>query len=343
MLLRIKQRFNRNVESVTLLQKQSHQSLGTIVQQVEMAILSKTNDSVNLTSEYKMLGGANNFGFLSHTLTPNTKGAKGEKGHWVTKFTLIDMVKRESFFLQWHQAHIELKKQFAPEWLATGQLGDSTISFMVMECLDPIKSPDFQQVAELYQRCQKGKAIFQKIDSVPVLESGSRIRDVLVNLVCQFDSPNAKLFLKNYFVERKAQLLNFEKEMDEIQDTLNESLKEIGTVENEALGFVHGDFKASNMMVSAESILKLIDFQYWCYGIRVWDLAFFLSKQKTSFQKTVLVFIELLDLSEQEKKLMMFTYVIAVLLHPKSKQFKWQFKHQISPALAYLQKPKKLV
>jgi len=45
------------------------------------------------------------------------------------------------------------------------------------------------------------------------------------------------------------------------------------------------------------------------------------------------VLITLLELSEQEKKLLIFHYVIAVLLHPKPKQFKWQFTHQILPAL----------
>ncbi|MCF6346496.1 MAG: phosphotransferase [Thiomicrorhabdus sp.] len=326
-LFGIQQRLNRNAKQLTVLQKKSHLSLKEIIQKIDAEISSKIPHSSGLTTKYEQLGGANNFGFLRHALMPETNCS------WVTKFALSEMLTRERFLLQWHQKQVLPQMQFAPKWLTSGVLGDSNISFMVTECLTSVKSPSFQQVTELYSRSQQGGEVFQNPEAVPVLEPGSRIRDILVNLVCQFDSPKAKTFLDHYFLERKKQLPLFQAQMDWIEEALSKIRLNIGTVEKESLGFVHGDFKPSNMMLSRKGNLKLIDFQYWCYGIRVWDLAFFLSKQKKGFEQTVLVLITLLELSEQEKKLLIFHYVIAVLLHPKSKQFKWQFTHQILPAL----------
>jgi len=73
--------------------------------------------------------------------------------------------------------------------------------------------------------------------------------------------------------------------MDWIEEALSKIRLNIGTVEKESLGFVHGDFKPSNMMLSRKGNLKLIDFQYWCYGIRVWDLAFFYQNKKKGLSR----------------------------------------------------------
>ncbi len=344
LLHRVIQRLNQNNKRLEAalagVQQKSNLSLEVIIQQVEATILSKINEPVNLTTEYKYLGGANNFGFLCHELSLSPKNSKVIHNRYVTKFALTTVLKRERFFLQWHQNQIKPKKQFAPAWITGGDLEASTLSFMVMECLMPIKAPSFQQVSELFHRCQQGRKIFQLSDSVPVLEPGSRIRDVLVNVVCQFDSPNATQFLKTYFLERKQNLPGFQEKIVWIQAALNTLRQEIGGITHEVLGFVHGDFKASNMMGSSDGDLKLIDFQYWCYGIRIWDIAFFLSKQKKRFEKTGLVFIALLELSSKEKNLLIFSYIIAILLHPKLKQFNWQFKHQIVPALTMLNNEK---
>lgn len=336
-LFDLKRRVNRKFKVLDALQQQSNLPFEVIVSKVEAIILAKIG-VVDLTTHYKMLGGSNNLGFLSHEwpsqallqTLPQTKCC------WITKFALNEMLKRESFFLQWHQINVATKKQFAPEWLTAGKLGESNVSFIVTERLTPIKSPSFKQVAELYRACKAGGGIFQTTKTLPLLESGSRIRDVLLHLVSQFDSPEAKVFLGQYFGERKGLLLAYQTEIEQIQKTLDKAFLVIGTIKQESLGFVHGDFKASNMMLCNEKRLKLIDFQYWCYGVRVWDIAFFLSKQKMSFDQTVPVFMHFLTLSEQEKKLLVFFYTMAVLLHPKPKQFKWQFKNQLLPALTVL-------
>ncbi len=332
----LRRRVNRKFKALERLQQQSHLSLDKIVKEVEVAILAKKS-ATGLTTQYTVLGGANNLGFLRHTLV--SQSLPQTQKNWITKFALNKLLIRESFFLQWHQENIETKKQFAPEWLTSGQLGESNVLFIVSECLRPIKSPNFEQVAELYRACKAGGDIFQTIKTphtLPPLEPGSRIRDVLVHLVCQFDSPDASVFLDHYIKERNILLSSFSTEMAYVQKTLKRTFLVIRENIHDCLGLVHGDFKASNMMLRDEKKLKLIDFQYWCYGVRVWDIAFFLSKQKIDFQRSVPVFIECLVLSEQEKKLLIFFYVVAVLLHPKPKQFHWQFKHQLLPALMIL-------
>ena len=330
MINRFKHLLNPQQVHLNCLQKESGLSLLAIKQQVERKILLANNLSDGLTSDYQFLGGSNNLGFFRHFVAPQ------EWCLWVTKFASSDMLERENIFLQWHKTEIEPVKQFAPKWITSGQLADSDIEFMVTENLTPIKKPNFQQVAELYQCCEGGGKLFKSLNALPALKSGSRIRDVLIQLVCQFDSPQALLFLVDYFAERKTILSMFSKEMDLIQSTLSKAFSTIGTIDNESLGFVHGDFKASNMMADSEGRLKLIDFQYYCYGVRVWDLAFYLSKQKTNFEQSVPVVIKLLNLQTQEKMLLAFTYIIAVLLHPKPKRFAQQFQNQILPALTYL-------
>lgn len=127
-------------------------------------------------------------------------------------------------------------------------------------------------------------------------------------------------------------LPSYSDELSHIQSVINLNYKLLKDVDASLIGFVHGDFKKSNMMLDSKKELKLIDFQYYCQGIRVWDLAFYFSKSKLSFSKGLGIVLDKLP-SENEKQYLAFLYIFALLLHSKESAFE---KDKFRPVLEYL-------
>jgi thiamine kinase-like enzyme len=98
---------------------------------------------------------------------------------------------------------------------------------------------------------------------------------------------------------------------------------------------VHGDFKPQNILTDNDGY-KVIDCQYYTYGIRLWDLAFLYSKDVNGFSR-IINHIDAHDLRD-EKLLLVFFYLIASLMSVKQKRAKKIIEMKIIPAVEYANK-----
>jgi hypothetical protein len=255
---------------------------------------------------------------------------------WVTKIASEKLMLRERLFLEWHQDTLGSGSTFAPAFIGHGLINRSDLGFLTMESLRPIKSVNSDQLFKLYSNCAHGQKLFKEglLQASPDLESGTRIKDILMSLVCDFESESARTYIKQFFTERINTLPEHSDVLATIQTEIEKCYEILKPVDESLLGFVHGDFKVSNMMMDSSHQLKLIDFQYYCRGIRVWDLAFYFSKSKKSFSDTLEPFLNKLS-TRSERQYLVFFYIFAVLLHPKQKVFK---QKKLTHALTVLKK-----
>jgi hypothetical protein len=316
------------------LEQASGQSLVKIIDIVECAL--ETQGKTSFESRLEDLGGANNLGFLVHRSEPQMKPL------WVTKFAYADMVVREEYFLQWHQANIIESQAIAPALKGIGSLGDSNIEFMTVETLYPPGKIGLADAVALYAKMQAVGELFVSQhggeNPFPQMTGGSRIRDLLLSFVCQIGKPASRYYVQDFFEQRRQVNPQHRREIDAVEETVSQFLDTVGRPDDSMLGLIHGDFKAANMMRDAHGNLKLVDFQYYQIGVRVWDLAFFMSKQKRSFDD---IFSELhshRDFSDKERSLLLCCYVLAVMLHLAPSNFKYKYRHHLQPAADELQR-----
>lgn len=316
------------------LEQASGQRVESIIDTVESALKGQAIPLVE--SRFADLGGANNLGFLLHRTAPKNKPL------WVTKLAYADMVVREEYFFQWHQANIMQGQSIAPTLKVIGSLDDSNIEFMTMESLYPPGKIGLVDAIDLYGKMQAVSKLFVKQHlnnkKLPKMAGGSRIRDLLLSLVCQFGTQASQQYVKVFFEQRKQVNPQHRSEIEIVEKTVEQFLVKFGQPDNSMLGLIHGDYKAANMMRDIDGNLKLVDFQYYQVGVRVWDLAFFMSKQKRDFDDVFFELNSLIDFSDKERQLLLCCYILAVMLHLAPTNFKKKYKHHLSPALRELHK-----
>ncbi|WP_040727897.1 phosphotransferase family protein [Thiomicrorhabdus sp. Kp2] len=322
----------RNKEHISKLELESKYSLNQIIATIQQSSQTVVMPSIKIVSEYRFLGGANNFGFIL------MKDEYTHKTLWVGKVASKDLITREILFLKWHQESINLQDVFAPQYLTSGRIPETSIEFLVTEKLTSVKRIKLNSMFNLYKKTAGANEFINTTfgtDELMPLKAGSRIRDLLLNLVVQLKTGESKTFIDTFFMERKKFLPQFIDDLSSIEDKVHSLHQKLNIEDPSLWGFVHGDFKKSNMMEDGDGNLKLIDFQYICYGIRVWDLAFYLSKDKEGFQSSVMNVLNLL-INQNERNLLLFYYVFSVLLHPNIKTFENSFNNKICPALNLL-------
>lgn len=323
-------RFKAVDEQSELMLKKIGLNKTDLIAKVEAPILAKVCDSVK--SSFTLLGGSNNLGFLLHQ-------CEQSKQTLISKMAYSSLLKREKDFLEWHKNAIAVDNEFAVNLVASGHLNRANeIEWITTEKLERVKKPSAQQVIDLYLKSAAGKGFFkmQELNEAG-FEGGSRIRDVLINLVSNTEIQSSQRYLKNFFQQRIDLMPQFEKDLLVCLTVMQDLHSDIyANITNAELGFVHGDFKASNMLQTKEKKLRLIDFQYYCLGFREWDLAFYLSKTQKSFNQLLNEFNSVLSDKPSVQRFVFF-YILANLLHPKPERFFKIFSNKINPAILSIQ------
>lgn len=101
-------------------------------------------------------------------------------------------------------------------------------------------------------------------------------------------------------------------------------------------GLVHGDFKKKNIMADEKGNYKVIDLQYFTYGIRIWDLAFYYSKDSRGFEEIYHKLLQNFSWTKIESATFIVFYIIASILHIKTKNCQKIVKFKLDPAIIYL-------
>ena len=101
-------------------------------------------------------------------------------------------------------------------------------------------------------------------------------------------------------------------------------------------GLVHGDFKKENIMTDEEGNFKVIDLQYFTYGIRVWDLAFYYSKESRGFTELYPKLLQSFSWRKIERDTFIFFYLVASALHVKKKNIQKIASLKLEPAIKCL-------
>lgn len=318
--------------------EQSKADLLELAGMSEMTLFKRLEDDIKpftcpagkLSSKFKLLGGANNHGFIEHKCDSGI-------GEWVTKISSEVLNNRETAFLKWHSSNVK-NKPFAVKHITSGSLSNQAdLSFVTTEKLETVKNPVEKAVLDLHQKMESGSAFFDSgISNNKALEGGSKIRDVLINLVINDDVEIAKSFLREFFGERQNAFAGIESKMSDCLGALLSACDQVYKTQNkQVLGFVHGDFKASNMLFDKSGELRLIDFQYCCIGFREWDLAFFLAKKKRSFDINTHEFAVQMK-SDQAKQRIYFFYIVAKLIHVRPNKARQNYHLFIEPTIKYL-------
>lgn len=302
-------------------------SIKLTVEIVKTSLVNKSKLFLDGQYAYLNLGGSNNYGFITFT-------SKSKQNTCITKIAPEILLRREALFFKYHENNLDQESSFSPKFISYNTYNNTDLEFLTLEKLEERKTLTPEQVYELYLKSRRGGELFDLglLQEAPRLNPGTRIKDILFFLVCDFESEKAKTYMDKFFIERIKALPDYANELLFIQSVIRKNYQLLRCVDKSLIGFVHGDFKGSNMMQDQNKSLKLIDFQYYCQGIKVWDLAFYFSKSKLSFSKGIGKILNNFS-TENEKRYLVFLYVFAVLLHPKSSVFE---RDKYKPALEYL-------
>lgn len=299
--------------------------------ETELKVLyCKDND---MRSDYILLAGSNNYGFFIHN-------CPSSREQLITKIADQTHIIRECKFLQWHSQNVNLENSFAPKYFASGIVNSATdIGFVTSKRHQPVTSPSNRAVIDLYYRSQNGMAFFEQKQATSNISPGTVIKDMLIYFVCNTDYKASQDYLNKFLDVRSEKLKINRSEFSWLQSSLLQLYPRVFNKDNsDAIGFIHGDFKPSNMLQDENKRLLLIDFQYYAFGLKEWDLAFYLSKKKLSFNKSIDFIKAFKEKAEQQR--FIFLYVLAVLLHPKPQKFAHQYQQNLKPAIIFLQNNK---
>lgn len=288
---------------------------------------------IEVYSKFRDMGGANNYGMFMHYAVADNRPVA------ITKIESRSLAEREFRFLMWQKKYRHNTLSATPYGLST-IIGDNYVCFIT----SVLNHPDvfsYSKAENLFDTLGEQDNLLShlaikgfKEGLASEVDDSTKIKSILVNLVSSFQSDGAEDFLNTFLVERNYIFSHAQ----DISRNLQVDLKEIYRILKaqditEYEGLVHGDFKQQNIMEDGNSY-KVIDCQYYTYGIRFWDLAFLYSKDTNGFNG-VKSRIERFD-SFEDRAFILFFYLIAVLINVKKKRARKVVESQILPAMSYL-------
>jgi len=308
-----------------------------LVSKVESDIKQVQTVSQEISTKYVHMGGANNLGMLLHY------SSQSQTPFYTTKLESCHLANRELAFLQWQKNSLDKSETIAPMLICCYPVAGSKICALTMEYLSQPKEYKPKAIIELYQRMGQLTTKLSRIKGVEdrdglfqfELEAKTKITRTINYIVTKMHLPEAyeqaQFFMKkrqNAFVSRPVEFVQI------MQFILNSSFLVKDFDFEKHYGLLHGDFKKANILMDSSGQLRVIDLQYYNYGARLWDLAFFCSKEKSWYGETYNKFIRPLELDESESRIFTMLYTLAILLHVKKSNVKKKLYMHVMPAIS---------
>lgn len=300
---------------------------------IVLTITKKINQKISSTRLYD-LGGVNNLSMLVHFNEDGNRIA-------ITKIQKSYLAEREGRFLEWQKECFETI--LTADYFGSSKIKKTQYSWVSFEYLSAIKSYNDRNIKELYQSLNVESKYIKKLaldgslqSLVLELKADTKIKAILREVVCDFPSSESAAYLNDFFNERRLFFINHMTEYQKIMELLSllkqwEKSKEI----TDMYGLVHGDFKKQNIMKSRTGEYKIIDLQYYTYGIRVWDLAFYYSKSNLRLLDILHDIIPSYSLTESEEYVFTLFFAIASSLHLKKSNAIELINERIKPAIEH--------
>lgn len=279
--------------------------------------------------QFVNLGGFNNTGMLLHN--SNSGDLKA-----FTKIQMSDLAEREWRFLAWQAKHFN--NQISAQPYLNGVVVGGRLGWLTTEPLWPAGTIQFSELELLYSRLG---VCNEKLDYLSLtgkkeglasdISDDTKIKSLLVHLVSGSGSEKNIRYMEDYYDSRSKVLsgviskryyldiLEFIYQSDEI-----------------VKGLVHGDFKRQNIMRDDSGCLKVIDLQYYTYGRRVWDLAFYFSRIDCNVGEVFKLLTGSKYFTSSEIKAFFIFYIVACSISVKNKKINKVRGLMIKPALQAL-------
>jgi len=301
---------------------------------IEQALIKKLGIRGAVRSDYHDLGGLNNLGMFVHRFE-----AKGEP-FAITKVQSSASADREYRFQKWQERYVD--NQLAASAFAMAPLQDENYSWISSEILSQATTLSDGGVWHLFSRLDVSSEKLAELSPdrcakslICQLEGDTKIKAVLRNLVSQLETASAKMFAMQFLKEREYML-----SMGLYGQTSNLFLRFFERVKEQDIsslnGLVHGDFKPQNIMVDSADNFKVVDLQYYTYGVRIWDLAFYYSKDDRGFAEIYPKLMQNFSWTDTERGVFAFFYYVASALHLKAKKVPKIGPLKLEPAMIAL-------
>ncbi len=308
-------------------------SIASTQQTIEQALIENLGIQLDIESSYNGLAGMNNIGIFTHKL-------KNHKNIFaISKLQKTAGARREYTFQCWQKNNLD--NMLAAKAFLLGSFRNEHYSWVTSEALHIPKSFPDSGIRSLFDRLNVPDekltklSIDGRLESLrTALEGNTKIKSILVSLVCQLETEDAKQFTIEFFQERKMLLECSSGLYDNINELIHMYFSHIFEDDISFMyGLIHGDFKKQNILADKQSNLKVIDLQYFTYGVRIWDLAFYYSKDKREFSIIYSLLLRSFTWTKIERETFIIFYLIASSLHLKAKNAEDISHRKLEPAV----------
>ena len=289
-----------------------------------------------ITSKVVFYKGANNVCFIEHYAD--------KKLICISKVAQTHLIMREHAFFDWQQQNHSDQQLITPKAVNFFQINGSKISCLTMEALHECRAITSSELLQLYQAYGDQSKYLDNFSSAKKVAKGyqfqlpgsTKIIDVLNGLVTNMLSPEAYVFASNYLKQREKLFINDRTAYLSIESLIKRVESDLALHDvTDYYGLIHGDFKSNNMMKNSGGELKVLDMQYYHYGARLWDLAFYCSKLQLDFNVIRVDYLSPLELSSIEERMFTLFYIMALLLHAKPAKMKKMLQNKICYAIEF--------